>query len=169
MFFISNTQQNLLIENCLFSENIVKVQLINALTLLNHTIQNTICHLTNSLVMANYQYLGGCFRSSNVIQRLYSNVTISNCYSDFTTVGIKIIDLLENSAKNETKVKDFINIFIYLFEKNELINCLFLNNFVNFQRLQKETAVSLYLDSDATILIQNSTFMVKNHQKFFIF
>jgi hypothetical protein len=36
--------------------------------------------------------LGGCFRTENVILRIFEDVTIKNSFSGKTTVGIKVID-----------------------------------------------------------------------------
>lgn len=36
--------------------------------------------------------LGGCIRTLNIVQRIINYLEISNCYSDETNVGIKLID-----------------------------------------------------------------------------
>ena len=69
----------------------MKNQLIDIIYVNSLIINNTICS-KNNLKYENYKYLGGCFRSENVVERIYLNVSISKVYSDYTTVGIKIID-----------------------------------------------------------------------------
>ena len=79
----------------------VKSHLIDIKDIFFQSISNTQC-LMNNFNKINKEYLGGCFRSFNVNKRIYSNVTISFCYSDFTTIGIKIIDseaILNNQSK----------------------------------------------------------------------
>ena len=90
-----------MINNCLFSNNLIKTQIIDVFSVLNQTINNSICHMNN--LGFPYQYLGGFFRSSNVLIRVYNNVTVTYCYSDFTTIGLKIIDnaiYIENMKYN---------------------------------------------------------------------
>jgi hypothetical protein len=70
--------------------------------------------MNNQNILEDYQYFGGCFRSANVNERLYYNVTISYCYSDFTTVGIKIIDsesiiFDQPKVKKMEKTKEYLN------------------------------------------------------------
>ena len=114
MFFISNTLLNLTVNNSIFTANLVKSQLIDATNLFYHLISNTQCLMNNQNIFEDYQYLGGCFRSANVNERLYYNVTISYCYSDFTTVGIKIIDsesiiFYQPKVKKMEKTKEYLN------------------------------------------------------------
>ena len=93
---------NLTITDSIFSSNLVKSQLIDATELLYQSITNTQC-LMNNYNNIQYEYLGGCFRSSNVNERIFYNVTISFCFSDFTTIGIKIIDS-QLATNNESNV-----------------------------------------------------------------
>ena len=172
MFFISNINQSLEIENSFFSENIVKSQLINALNFKSHSLINVQCLHTNYL-QTNLIYLGGCFRSVNIIERNFSNVTISYCYSDITTVGIKIIDDGSNDISQTLVFFFFFNFkLIYFYFKIYLNECQFINNYVEFKMNINETGVALYLGSDAEAYLMNSVFTVKikkNSAKIIIF
>lgn len=81
----------ILLENCLFLKNIVKEQILTAKNVMIEKIINTSC-LMNNQEISDYIYLGGCFKSYNAKYRTYSNITIYSGYSDYTTIGLKIID-----------------------------------------------------------------------------
>lgn len=101
MIFLSNIYQ-IIIYNCKFSKNIVKEQIISSENLINEIINDTICEMTN-FITNQLNFLGGCFRSLNTQSRVYSNVSIESGFSDYTTIGIKIIDE-ENIFSNEISV-----------------------------------------------------------------
>ena len=130
---------NFSIIKCTFNSCTVKSQLIDATNIILHSMKDTQCLMNNyNNIMGNLQYLGGCFRSVNVNIRHYSNVTIAFCYSDFTTVGIKIIDSESNADTLKTvtyiKKKIFCKFYIHLillnFILNFIINLKFI--FLNF-------------------------------------
>lgn len=100
---------NFIMIDSIFSSNMVKSHLIDIKDIDFHSMSNTQC-LMNNYKITHSEYLGGCFRSYNVKQRIYSNVTISFCYSDFTTIGIKIIDSVA-ILNNQSKVYQVICIF----------------------------------------------------------
>ena len=103
LFSITNTKSNFIINDSIFSSNTVKSNLIDIRNIRYQSFTNTQC-LLNNFNNINKEYLGGCFRSHNVNERIYSNVTISFCYSDFTTIGIKIVDEENIIINNQSKV-----------------------------------------------------------------
>lgn len=141
LFFIDHLK-SAFFRNCSFFENIVKNQIIYASNLFSHEINDTKCVATNMNAPKNNELLGGCFKGLNIVNRIYHNLTISMCFSNFTTIGIKVID--EASKTSNTMI----------------ISCIFKNNYVNFQNDEFETAVAIYLSSGTIIKIINSTFMV---------
>lgn len=81
----------ILLKDCLFLKNIVKEQILTTKNVIIEKIINTSCMMNNQ-ENSDYIYLGGCFKSYNVKYRTYSNITIDSGYSDYTTIGLKIID-----------------------------------------------------------------------------
>ena len=105
LIFLSKISQ-ITIVNCTFSKNIVREQIVSSEFLMKENINDTVCEMTN-VITNQLSYLGGCFRSFNTQSRTYSNVSIESGFSDYTTIGIKIIDE-DDFLANEVSV-----IFVY--------------------------------------------------------
>lgn len=65
-------------------------------------IQSTTC-LKNNFEAIDFdkKYYGGCFKSVNINEIIIENVSILQCYSDYTTIGFKSIDTLENDFQGK--------------------------------------------------------------------
>lgn len=106
----------ILINNLIFSKNVIRNQMIQILNSRCLYLQNIWSEMTN--FESKLAILGGFLRTSNILYRVIHNVTIINSFSDLTTVGIKIIDdskILEShfksifgyTSKISVKIKNF--------------------------------------------------------------
>ena len=78
-----------------FVDNVVKGHTVNVISVINLTILDTNCSISNSSRSARniiYTSIGGCFRSQNIIKRNFTNIRVFNSFSDKTTYGLIIMD-----------------------------------------------------------------------------
>lgn len=78
----------------MLSKNTGKKDILNIESAKKVKLSNSICEYNNFYRNSSIN-LGGCFRTKNILSRNFSNVSVSDSYSDLTNVGIKIIDEVE--------------------------------------------------------------------------
>lgn len=92
IFEISHIKKGVIVSNISFINNTIKYQLMNIEYTPYLQMMNIICSFLNKLIILNDFSFGGCFRTSNILNRLFFNISIGYSYSDKTTIGIKVID-----------------------------------------------------------------------------
>ena len=109
---IENINGTVSLENNTFLYNCINSQILN-IEKISFLIMNNLECIGNN---PNFDGIGGCFRTKNILYRKITNMTIMNCFSKQTTPGIKFIDTFISELIKEFQAVSLPYVFILNFK-----------------------------------------------------